>query len=249
MKKAGSVLLATMLVYSGASGVLAEETKTSVSQAASNLQFGAVKEETLSNVEKAFINIAKEHKGIHKYGSLYVIAAGPKPNLGHGLTLQKQEQKLEQLYLHVKQTLPAPGEMYGEVVSYPYIAGKLDLPPYTTLSVLDADTGKPFMEEQNFTLDFKEIEKSKNTKKTWNINVDQKITKADLETYKISLKKLGKEEKEVPVTLSLSKNGKKIRVIPRERYEAGAQYLLQWEQTAKKDTKLTVLPFEIVKEK
>jgi hypothetical protein len=100
----------------------------------------------LSSEEKAFVNQARKTKGIHKLGNLYVIARGAVPNPGHGIKLVKQERNWEQLKVYVQLTTPEPGMMYAQVISYPYLVGRVDLPPYTTIQFVDVKTGKRLFE-------------------------------------------------------------------------------------------------------
>ncbi|MFS0555493.1 stalk domain-containing protein [Brevibacillus sp. 179-C9.3 HS] len=105
--------------------------------------FTLVDAEKLTEQERSFIDSVKEQQGIHKQGDLYVIARGSSPNPGYGLQVTKVEQSWEQLFVYVKQTQPDPGRMYPQVISYPYLAAKVKLPPYTTITFLDAETKKP----------------------------------------------------------------------------------------------------------
>ncbi|PLT32600.1 protease complex subunit PrcB family protein [Bacillus sp. V5-8f] len=247
MRKFFLVLLVSIFVSTSASSVFAEEIKP---PPAESTQFQLVHEAQLSDVEKAFFKIAKEHKGVHKFGSLYVIAAGPKPNAGYRLTFEKQEQLFEQMNIYVKHTTPEPGRSYAQVIVNPSIIARIDLPPYTTLSVLDAETKKPFVEEDNFSLDFHTKKTTNLPRKGWTIKSDTNITKSELENYQISVKKLGVMEKEIPIILRVDKKNKKtIKVIPRAPYEPGALYLLESVYTTKQKTKMTVLPFEMTDKK
>ncbi|WML50024.1 protease complex subunit PrcB family protein [Neobacillus sp. PS3-34] len=246
MKKFGIALFSSVLLMSAGSSVFAEGEKVIAIKELLTLQFQQVDVANLSDVEKSFVNIAKEHKGIHRLGSLYVIALGPKPNTGYGIRLEKQEQTFEQLKIHVKLLEPEQGKAYGQVITYPYIVGKVDLPQYTTLSVLDVDSKKPIFDENHFKLFFKEKRITADTRRNWAIYTGKKLTQADLATYKITIKQLGDEGKELPVTLTIDKkNSSKIIVKPNEPYKKGALYLLQTVNMGKNDTAMTVTPFEV----
>lgn len=99
--------------------------------------------DSLSGEEKDFVREASLKKGIHRLGNLYVIARGESPNPGYGIRIVRQELKWEQLFVYVSLTKPEPGKMYPQVISYPYLLARVNLPKYTTISFIDADTGKP----------------------------------------------------------------------------------------------------------
>lgn len=98
--------------------------------------------------EKKFVDEVKEKKGIHQKGNLYVIARGEVPNPGYGIEVVKLVQSWEQLYVHVKLTSPKPDMMYAQVISYPYVLLRIDTPKYTTVTFVNADTGKPLFTEE-----------------------------------------------------------------------------------------------------
>ncbi|WP_241254681.1 stalk domain-containing protein [Brevibacillus sp. SYP-B805] len=102
---------------------------------------------TLSAEEKAFVNQAKMTTGIHRMGNLYVIARGAVPNPGYGIRIVKQEMSAEQLKVYVQLTSPEPGRMYPQVIAYPYVVGRAELAPYTTIQFIDVKTGKMLFQE------------------------------------------------------------------------------------------------------
>jgi hypothetical protein len=108
--------------------------------------FKLITADSLSEKEKAFVNQVKTNKGIHKWGNLYVIARGQSPNPGYGLKVVKIEQGREQMNVYVKLTKPEPGLMYPQVIAYPYLLARVNLPPYTTIHFYDAATNKPLFE-------------------------------------------------------------------------------------------------------
>ncbi|MET3287770.1 UNVERIFIED_CONTAM: hypothetical protein ABID98_000340 [Brevibacillus sp. OAP136] len=99
----------------------------------------------LTEEEKAFVAQNKTKPGVHKQGNLYMVALGAQPNPGYGIKLVKNEQSWEQLLVHVQRTKPEPGKMYPQMIAYPYLLGRADLPSYTTLVVIDDETGKPMI--------------------------------------------------------------------------------------------------------
>ncbi|MCG5253094.1 stalk domain-containing protein [Brevibacillus agri] len=126
----------------------AEKKAVEIVSKAQNDAFVLVDEKQLSKEEQDFIESVKGKRGVHQRGDLYVIARGQAPHPGYGLQVTKVEQKWEQLFVYVKQSEPAPGMMYPQVIAYPYLTAKVKLPPYTTISFIDADTNKPLFEGQ-----------------------------------------------------------------------------------------------------
>lgn len=104
-------------------------------------------EDKLTAEERSYVESVKEKQGVHRQGNLYVIARGQSPNPGYGLKITGTQWSWEQLLVYVKQTKPEPGMMYPQVVTYPYLVAKADLPMYTTVVFLDADTNKPLFEK------------------------------------------------------------------------------------------------------
>lgn len=205
-----------------------------------SLQFEEVQEEHLSELEKAFIDLAKKQEGVFRYGSLYVISLGEQPNPGYGIKLEKQEQTLEQLQLFVKRTFPEEGKAYPEILSYPYIVGKVDLPRYTTLSVFDSETKKPLSKENQLTFMTKRV--TEDSQKTWSISFNRPLTKKLLETFEISVMKFGENEKH-PIDVKLyEKNKKKIEIKPLATYKNGL-YLIHINNRLSRSQ--SVIPFEV----
>jgi hypothetical protein len=87
--------LISIFLISATTSVTAEQTKSQQQENTETHQFELVNEENLTDLEKAFVDHAKKNKGVHQFGSLYVISVGPKPNPGYGLKFEKQEQTLE----------------------------------------------------------------------------------------------------------------------------------------------------------
>ncbi|MDA5109662.1 stalk domain-containing protein [Brevibacillus thermoruber] len=110
--------------------------------------FKVLENALLSAEEKAFVQKVKEQRGVHKLGSLYVIALGQAPNPGYGLKVTGTEWSLEQLKVYVKQTKPDPGRIYAQVITYPYLIARAKLPPNTTVQFYDADTKQPLFQQQ-----------------------------------------------------------------------------------------------------
>ena len=73
---------------------------------------------------------------------MYVIAAGWQPNPGYRIEIVKTETSWEQVTVYVRVTKPNPGDKQIQVISYPYIIGKMNLAPYTSLRFVDAGTGE-----------------------------------------------------------------------------------------------------------
>lgn len=104
--------------------------------------FTPISESVLSSEQKAFIEKVKKTKGIHQEGDLYIIALGEQPNPGYGLEIVKTEMSWEQATVYIKLTKPEPDKMYAAVISYPHLAGKVNLPKYTTIRFVNIETGE-----------------------------------------------------------------------------------------------------------
>lgn len=112
--------------------------------------FTPVSNSALSIEQKTFIEKVRKTKGVHQEGDLYVIALGEQPNPGYGLEIEKTEMSWEQATVYVKLTKPEPDKMYAAVISYPYLAGKVTLPKYTTIRFVNVETGEFFHLHQSF---------------------------------------------------------------------------------------------------
>jgi hypothetical protein len=106
-----------------------------------------ITKDDLTKEEQVFVNEVKKNRGIHTKGSLYVIARGPSANPGYGLKVVGTEWSWEEVKVYVKLTKPEPGLMYPQVIAYPYVMVRVELPPYTSVRFLNADTKKPLFEE------------------------------------------------------------------------------------------------------
>ncbi len=112
------------------------------------LHYTPVAYESLSESEKEFVEKNRYEPGIFQQGTLYLIALGQRPHPGYGLEFVKSDTTWEQEKIFVRQTLPKEGMMYPQVIHYPYIIGRLQLPTkYMTVSVIDIDTGKDLFEK------------------------------------------------------------------------------------------------------
>ena len=105
--------------------------------------FVPLEQTALTAEQRAFVEKVKQQRGVHRLGDLYVIARGESANPGYGLQIEKQQLAADRLLVHVRLTKPEPGLMYPQVVSYPYLLGKADLPGNTTIQFVDAATGEP----------------------------------------------------------------------------------------------------------
>lgn len=104
--------------------------------------------DSLTADEQKFVDSVKMKQGIHQKGELFVIARGESPNPGYGLKVTGTQWTWEQLIVSVKLTSPDPDKMYPQVISYPYVVAKADLPPYTTVVFVDADTNKVLFSQE-----------------------------------------------------------------------------------------------------
>lgn len=236
------VLLLSILFVSSTTSAIAEQ----VPESKTAHQFVLVDSRELTKEERAFVAVAKEHKGVHKYGSLYVIALGPQPSSGYGLHFVRQEQILEQLKIYVKRTFPEPGKMYLDVITYPYIVGRLDLPPYTTLSVLDAVTKKPILDEETDQLIFKRKQFIHEVRGNWTLKIENGYERSNSESVHIVMKKLdGMVLKNQHIKFKQNNSKNTISIIPQQPFEKGTLYLLLIERKTTKVENTTILPFEI----
>lgn len=146
-------LLVGMLFVGSSTAVLANEEpimdhKKVDEKANEFLHFTPVPFESLSESEKEFVAKNKYEPGVYQQGTLYLIALGQRPHPGYGLEFVKSDTTWEQEKVFVRQTLPKEGMMYPQVIHYPYIIGRLQLPTkYMTVSVIDIDTGKDLFEK------------------------------------------------------------------------------------------------------
>ncbi|WP_075981733.1 protease complex subunit PrcB family protein [Bacillus massilinigeriensis] len=209
-----------------------------------NPTFTLVNEHSLSEIEKKFVEMAKTVEGVHHYGDLYVISQGAKPNSGYMLEYTEQLQKWEQLQIMVKSVEPKKGEMYSDVIVYPSIVGRLQLPAYTTLSVLDETTHRPFLKQKSLPFSFQKQMIITEKSKTWKIPLKKPITKKSLADYRITLEKLGKDSKTIPVRVTLERKNKILKIKPTHSFEYNSSYLLQIENKNSKEKK-TIIPFEV----
>lgn len=212
---------------------------TSAVSAEETQQFQFIEDlEDLSDVEKEFVELARKHQGVHQLGDLFVISLGEQPNPGYGLTLEKQSQLLEQLQLHLKRTYPQEGISYPQVISYPYLMGRVDLPPQTTLSVFEG--GKKFAQPNTDQLVFEETRFIGDTKKQWTVLFNQPITAAILKKIDISVITHGEEIHPIQVKVN-PKNRKEVIIQTLEEYEKEIPYLLKVEN----NKNIFVVPFEV----
>ncbi|MFE8701325.1 protease complex subunit PrcB family protein [Cytobacillus sp. FJAT-54145] len=236
-------LLTILLVFSPFTQVLAEER---MNQEKVNHTFQIVEETTLSEVEKAFIEKVKKVEGKHQFGDLYVISLGEKPNSGYTLEFIKPEQTLEQLKLHFKEGYPEKDKYYQDVMVYPYVVGKLQLPPYTTLSLIDQNNLSLFNKKTN-GFDFWETRSITDSQKEWTVNfnrsMNQKIVNKFYNIYIETLENGSLVTHPTSIVYD-KKNKKSVKIKPSDRYEYGAVYLLSIENKLKNGKKI-VIPFHL----
>lgn len=234
MKKYIFLCLISILFINTAFHVSAEKPEVSH-------QFTLVKNEDLTELEKLFVEHAKENQGVYQYGSLYVISLGAKPNPGYGLEFEKQEQTFEQLKLYVKKTFPEENMVYPNVISYPYVVGRFNLPPYTTFSVLETESNKPLFNKGKALLNFQDKRLIMDVRKEWTITFPNSIS---LNYQDIFVERLGEKNEKHPVQIMRdNKNNKIVKVRPIEPYKIGETYILHIEN--KKNRKKTIVPFEV----
>lgn len=146
----GLSLLATNTVSANEQPVVIDE---SISEKKNEyLHFTPIEIESLSEAEKAFVEHYKFDQGVYRKGTLYLISLGEKPNPGYGLEFVKNETMWEEERIFVRQLLPEEGMMYPQVIHYPYIIGRLELPSnYMTLNVIDVDTNEDLFQKEQIS--------------------------------------------------------------------------------------------------
>lgn len=102
--------------------------------------------EKLTENEKAFVESVKNKAGIYQKDQLIVLSLGQKPTGGYSVELTKAEYKPKELNLYVNVIEPKPGDMVTEVITYPTLMGKVELPENTAIRVYDAKTGELLFE-------------------------------------------------------------------------------------------------------
>lgn len=108
--------------------------------------FTSVSETALSKDQQAFVKQFKNKKGVYNMGDLYVISRGPCPNPGYGLQIVGEKSTWEEAMVYVRLTNPQPNKMYTQVITTPYLVGKVKVPPYTSVSFINIDTEKTLFE-------------------------------------------------------------------------------------------------------
>ncbi|WP_409303012.1 protease complex subunit PrcB family protein [Peribacillus sp. SCS-155] len=188
-------------------------------------EFQVLTMDQLTESERAFVENVKTQKGIHKEGSLYVFSLGPKPSSGYGLRLVKQEQIFEQLKLYFKEELPEKDKKYLTVITYPYVVGRVNLPPYTTLTALDSDTGKPLFDNPVKSTSGN-VRTTTDVKKVWTVDAGRTLRQSDLKNFKVNVRQQGSKSIH-PVKVYIdSKNKKALKIQPLKPYKKGVVYNL-----------------------
>lgn len=147
----GQVYLPLRWLVEQAGGTIAwnaEKKAVEIMAAQHEGSFVPLTDDELTQEQQAYVDSVRKKQGIYRQGDLYVVARGKTPNPGYGLKVTRTEWSWEQLYVYVKLTKPEPGRMYTQAITYPYIVAKVDVPPYTTVVFLDADTKKPLFAAQ-----------------------------------------------------------------------------------------------------
>lgn len=105
-------------------------------------QFQLMTYEKLTEDEKAFVESVKEKAGVYQKDQLIIVSLGKRPTGGYAIELTKAEYKPQELSLYVDVIEPNPGDMVTEVITYPDLIGKVELPENTEIRVYDEKTGK-----------------------------------------------------------------------------------------------------------
>ncbi|RFU70649.1 protease complex subunit PrcB family protein [Peribacillus saganii] len=205
--------------------------------------FQEVKSDTLHPDEQAFIDYVKKTPGIHQYRNLYVVALGPQPSAGYGIDLTRQAQTWEQYNVYFTKTVPQPGQMYAEVVTYPYIAGRWDGVPYSTLSLLDEKSQKPFLQEVKSPFVFMEGRNITDLKKGWTVTFNNGFNEKTAQNFIVTIENVSKN-KIHPFALHVQLKSKSMKIIPKFPYEKNSLYLLKIKDTQRGTE--TIMPFKTI---
>ncbi|PLS17582.1 hypothetical protein CVD28_11335 [Bacillus sp. M6-12] len=206
-------------------------------------QFEKIENNTLQQDEKAFIDYVKKTPGIHQYGNLYVVALGPQPSAGYGIELTGQVQSWEKYNVYFTKTLPKPGQMYAKVVTYPYIAARWDGVPYTSLSILDEKTKKPFLQQAKSPFLFKEGRTITDLKKGWVVDFTTRLNEKTLKNFDVTIENVLKGKRH-PASLDVQIKNKVIRINPASSYEKNSLYFLKVRD--KQQGTETIVPFKTI---
>ncbi|WP_167577512.1 protease complex subunit PrcB family protein [Ammoniphilus sp. YIM 78166] len=109
-------------------------------------QFSTIPEQSLTRAQAAFVERVKQVKGIFQTGEFYVLSMGEQNTSGYSLKVVDQKWNGDQLLVYVKTTSPEPGTINAQVISYPYLAGQLKLPPQASVRFIDAVSGRNLLQ-------------------------------------------------------------------------------------------------------
>lgn len=192
------------------------------------LHFTPVSLDTLTSDEQNFVETAKTNKpGIYQLGNLYVVTLGEKPNSGYNIAFEDSQTTFEKEQIRVKLSTPLPNHLYSEVITYPYIVGRLDLPSkYMSIEVVNIETGKSIFEESNTNTN--NIFNAVAIDKEWTIRFNTPLKKETITNKNIYIyeKANGTPVSKFPVEVTLMNDGQSIKVKPKAKYKYGQQYTL-----------------------
>ncbi|KUO77056.1 MAG: hypothetical protein APF81_01080 [Desulfosporosinus sp. BRH_c37] len=236
------VFIFTLTTFQMPNTVLAAE-----EEIVSDHSFVVIPESTLNLEQETFVQESRKEQGIYQKGNFFVIALGQAPNPGYAIEFVKQETRFEQVIVFLKIIKPEPDTPYPTVISYPYIAGTIDLPPYTTISFLDSGTSKAIFEPEKT--------KWSNPNEdgvTYQIN-NQSLTlswgEKSSSGYEISIDSLEWEASEIIVTYSLVKPATGKIVLPALTYPVATATIPKNEQPVSKVTLLRNHTTELLEER
>ncbi|GGE10158.1 hypothetical protein GCM10011571_09330 [Marinithermofilum abyssi] len=97
-----------------------EQSRGSVVQCLSSKE-----EKALPGAIRKWVAEKKQERGVHllehEDTQWVLVAAGIKPNPGHQLIYEGEENREDHCYVKVSEIKPEPGRMYPQIIVYPYL--------------------------------------------------------------------------------------------------------------------------------
>lgn len=202
------------------------------------LIFHPVKDNELTEFEREFLSLAVESEGIYQIGDLFIITAGMKPTTGYSWEFVDLKHQMDEIAIHLK--LNEPKNEAGLAITYPYLAGRLNVPPMVDVTFYDERSGQPLFGIGSPTVIDRPIDeiidendyipeqfRNVDPHKEWTITFNHRLNEesATNDTVFISERANGSPEDRFPIAVELI-DEKKIKVTPLASYRAGHIYRL-----------------------
>lgn len=190
--------------------------------------FTPIKMDSMTEAERGFVEEAKKKKpGVYPLGNLYVITLGEKPNAGYGIEFVESQTSFEKESICVKLTKPSANDSNAQVITYPYIVGRLDLPSkYMSIEVINAENGNSVFEETGKGEEnpFNSVDINKEWTIRFNVPLKKEtITEENIYIYE---KANGTAINKFPVEITIMGDLQTVKVKPKTKYKYGQQYIL-----------------------